>query len=673
MIKPLTIIHAFVILILGVSTVYAQNNTNAYPLDPLTAVEIKRTVQILKDSKTTTGKDIFNIINLKEPPKAEVLAYKPGAPFRREAFTSFYDYSKNGVTEAVVDLNASKLISIKNIPNVIGMGLEADSVANIIVRKDQAWVAALKKRGIAIDSVTHRSVFTGDMGIGPVGHREQLVIARRKNNNIDIEGLMAYTDFTTDKILKIVDEPGSFDAMVNLNYFNKDSVKEVFNGLKPLIITQPEGHSFEIKGHEISWKNWKIRYGVDNREGLVIYDVRFVDKGKERSIMYRGSMPEMVVPYGSPDLFQAAYNFFDAGEYRLGQGVARSLNPGGDAPENAEYMPAILHRENGEPFQMDRAVAIFEEYGGTLWRHGTVSRRATNLAIKYYTMIENYDYGFTWRFKEDGTIDVDVELTGIVEVKGVHRTSEMDMPDKNDYSYNGHSFGTLVHPHVEAINHQHFFVFRLDMDIDGANNNAVMEMNTKLVPPGPQNPYANAFYVEHTKFKTELQAQRDINYESARNWHIMNNNGMNDLGQHVGYMLMPGMQGKVLVPEGSLLRKKAGFLNHQVWVTQYHEDEVYPAGKYPASNKVYDGLPEWTAKNRAINSNDIVVWYVAGITHIVRPEEWPVMPVHHMGFSLMPFGFFSSNPTMGITNPDFIKQQFKPVIQKQSGSDIDHQ
>jgi len=673
MIKPLTIIHAFVILFLSASTVYAQNNTNAYPLDPLTAAEIKKTVQILNDSKTTTGKDIFNIINLKEPPKAEVQAYKPGTTFRREAFTSFYDYSKNGVTEAVVDLNAGKVISIKNIPNVIGMGLEADSVANSIVRQDKAWVAALKKRGISIDSVTHRSVFTGDMGIGPVGHREQLVIARRKNNNIDIEGLMAYTDFTTGKILKIVDEPGSFDAMVNLNYFNKDSVKEVFNGLKPLIITQPEGHSFEIKGHEISWKNWKIRYGIDNREGLVIYDVRFIDKGKERSIMYRGSMPEMVVPYGSPDLFQAAYNFFDAGEYRLGQGVARSLNPGGDAPENAEYMPAILHRENGEPFQMDRAVAIFEEYGGTLWRHGTVSRRATNLAIKYYTMIENYDYGFTWRFKEDGTIDVDVELTGIVEVKGVHRTSEMDMPDKNDYSYNGHSFGTLVHPHVEAINHQHFFVFRLDMDIDGANNNAVMEMNTKLVPPGPQNPYANAFYVDHTKFKTELQAQRDINYESARNWHIMNNNGMNDLGQHVGYMLMPGMQGKVLVPEGSLLRKKAGFLNHQVWVTQYHEDEVYPAGKYPASNKVYNGLPEWTAKNRAINNNDIVVWYVAGITHIVRPEEWPVMPVHHMGFSLMPFGFFSSNPTMGITNPNFIKQQFKPVIQKQPGSDIDHQ
>ncbi|MDB5024554.1 MAG: hypothetical protein JWP78_2309 [Mucilaginibacter sp.] len=654
----------------------SQADNPTYPLDPLTAAEMRKVVQILKDSRTTSGKDIFNIINLKEPPKSEVLAYKPGTPFRREVFTSFYDYSKNGVTEAVVDLNAAKVISVKNLPNVIGMGLEADSVANTIVRNDKAWVAALKKRGISIDSVTHRSVFTGDLGIGPVGHREQLVIARRKGNHIDIEGLMAYTDFTTGKILKIVDEGNSFSGMAELNYFNKDSIKEISKALKPLIISQPEGHSFDVKGHEITWQNWKLRYGVDNREGLVIYDVRYLDNGKERSVMYRGSMPEMVVPYGSPDLFQASYNFFDAGEYRLGQGTARSLSPGADAPENAEYMPAILHRENGTPFQIDRAVAIFEEYGGTLWRHGTVSRRATNLAIKYYTMIENYDYAFTWRFKEDGTIDVDIELTGIVEVKGVHRVNEMDAPNKDDLSYNGKSFGTLVHKHVEAINHQHFFVFRLDMDIDGAKNNSVMEMNTRLVPPGKQNPYGNAFYVDNTLFKTESEAQRSVNYESARNWHVFNNTEMNVYGQHMGYMLMPGTQAKTMVPEGSLLRKKAGFLNHQIWVTQYHENEEYPAGKYPASNKVYDGLPEWTAQNRAIDNNDVVLWYVAGITHIVRPEEWPVMSVHHMGFSLMPFGFFSSNPTIGNSNPDFIKKQFKEVSTKQPNSsdpEIEHQ
>jgi primary-amine oxidase len=230
----------------------------------------------------------------------------------------------------------------------------------------------------------------------------------------------------------------------------------------------------------------------------------------------------------------------------------------------------------------------------------------------------------------------------------------MDAPDKNDLSYDGHAFGTLVKPHVEAINHQHFFVFRLDMDVDGANN-GVMEMNSKAVPLGTANPYGNAFYVEHTHFMNELQAQRNINYESARCWHIMNPSVHNVLGEHTGYMLMPGSQAVPFMPPGTVVRKKAGFLDHQFWVTQYAEGEEYPAGIYPASNKVYDGLPQWTAKNRSIGNNDIVLWYVAGITHIVRPEEWPVMPAHHMGFSLMPFGFFSENPTMGQANPDFQK------------------
>lgn len=635
---------------------FTRAAAQSYPLDPLTGDEMQKVVQILKDNHLVTGHDYFNIINLREPPKKEVLSYKPGDPFRREAFTSFYDYAKPGITEAVVDLNTGKVISVKTLPNVIGMGLEADSLAaENIVRKDPAWAAALKKRGISIDSVTHRSIFPGDLGIAPVGHREQLVIPRRKGNKVDIEGLLAYTDFTTGKILKIVDEDNRFSEKIDLNYFDEDSIRDTREGPKPIRITQPEGSSITLNGQEIVWQNWRLRYGIDNREGLIIYNVRYMDNGKERPVMYKGSMPEMVVPYGAPSLLQAAYNFFDAGEYRLGQGIARPMSPGADAPENAFYKPATLHRENGTPYQLEKAVAIFEEYGGTLWRHGTVSRRATNLAIKYYTQIENYDYGFTWRFKEDGTIDVDIELTGIVEVQGVNRTNAMAAPDKNDLSYNGMNFGTLVRPHVEAINHQHFFVFRLDMDVDGGQNNGVMEMNSKLVPPGKDNPYSNGFVVAHTHFMTEQQAQRDVNYESARCWHIMNNNVHNALGQHTGYMLMPGSQAKPFMPEGSVVRKKAGFLDHQFWVTQYSDEEEYPAGRYPASNKVYDGLKQWTARNRPIGNNDVVLWYVVGITHIVRPEEWPVMPCHHMGFSLMPFGFFSENPTMGQANPVFLK------------------
>jgi primary-amine oxidase len=60
---------------------FTTASAQSYPLDPLTATEMQKVVQILKDNHLITGSDYFNIINLKEPPKKEVLAYKPGEPF----------------------------------------------------------------------------------------------------------------------------------------------------------------------------------------------------------------------------------------------------------------------------------------------------------------------------------------------------------------------------------------------------------------------------------------------------------------------------------------------------------------------------------------------------------------------------------------------------------------
>jgi primary-amine oxidase len=48
---------------------------------------------------------------------------------------------------------------------------------------------------------------------------------------------------------------------------------------------------------------------------------------------------------------------------------------------------------------------------------------------------------------------------------------------------------------------------------------------------------------------------------------------------------------------------------------------------------------------------DIVVWHSFGVTHIPRPEDWPVMPVESSGFSLVPFGFFDRNPALDVPPP----------------------
>jgi primary-amine oxidase len=45
---------------------------------------------------------------------------------------------------------------------------------------------------------------------------------------------------------------------------------------------------------------------------------------------------------------------------------------------------------------------------------------------------------------------------------------------------------------------------------------------------------------------------------------------------------------------------------------------------------------------------DLVVWYTLGSNHVVRPEDWPVMPVETVGFRLQPAGFFDGNPALDV-------------------------
>jgi primary-amine oxidase len=66
--------------------------------------------------------------------------------------------------------------------------------------------------------------------------------------------------------------------------------------LKPINLTQPEGVSFELKGREVSWQNWNFHVGFSYREGVVLHNITFNDKGVVRPIFYRLSLAEMVVP-----------------------------------------------------------------------------------------------------------------------------------------------------------------------------------------------------------------------------------------------------------------------------------------------------------------------------------------------------------------------------------------
>lgn len=95
-------------------------------------------------------------------------------------------------------------------------------------------------------------------------------------------------------------------------------------------------------------------------------------------------------------------------------------------------------------------------------------------------------------------------------------------------------------------------------------------------------------------------------------------------------------------------RQLGGFADHHFWATQYDPDELYAAGDYPNQGNPGQGLYSYISDNQPLAGEDVVVWYTMGMTHIVRPEDWPIMPVHQTSFRLKPWGFFDQNPALDI-------------------------
>jgi Cu2+-containing amine oxidase len=122
-----------------------------HPLDPLTASEITSVVNILRArTEMVPANAFFPQVALNEPPKAEVRAFKPGTPFRREAAVVVFDRAANRTFEAIVDLRAKSLVTmtpVKDAQPAI-MFEEFDKVPPL-VRAHPDFVEAMKKRGIA--------------------------------------------------------------------------------------------------------------------------------------------------------------------------------------------------------------------------------------------------------------------------------------------------------------------------------------------------------------------------------------------------------------------------------------------------------------------------------------------------------------------------------------------
>ena len=100
------------------------------------------------------------------------------------------------------------------------------------------------------------------------------------------------------------------------------------------------------------------------------------------------------------------------------------------------------------------------------------------------------------------------------------------------------------------------------------------------------------------------------------------------------------------------MAKRAAFAQNHLWATPFKEGEFPAAGSHTVMHARQGGLQEMTQDDRDISECDLVMWHTVALTHVPRPEDWPVMPVEYTGFHLIPVGFFDRNPTLAPQNTD---------------------
>jgi primary-amine oxidase len=616
-----------------------------HPLDPLTAREIRQVAQIVRRDRELGDSWRFASIELAEPAK-DVLA--AGQVTSREAIAVGWDRADGQAYRALVSLTADAVTSWQHLPGQQpNMTADEWHECDQLLRAHPAVVEALARRGITDMSLVLTDMWAYGAALVPERYRGLRIgwcdVWYRDSELGNpyahhVTGLHPVIDLNAMTLLELEDNPpaGKVTEAVGGEYlprFLATPLREV----KPLQVSQPSGVGFTLTGGLLSWQDWELRLGFNYREGLVLHQVGFRDAGRLRPVAHRLSFAEMVVPYrdASPDHYRRTA--FDIGEWGLGF-MTTSLELGCDCLGEITYLDAVVHDWHGEPRTITNAICIHEEDSGVLWKHvderaGAEVRRARRLVVSFHVTVANYEYLVYWRFYQDGNIECEVRATGILVTShaGAGRGEH----------------GTLVDQGTYAPFHQHFIVARLDLDVDGADN-TVYAVESAAVPAGGDDPYGLGLAVTSTPLRTEAEGKQDYDWNTQRSWKVVNDNVRNGLGTPVGYKLVPSGTFPALIDKSSPAFRRAEVIGHTLWVTPYRPDERWPCGDFPNLSERDEGLAVWTAADRPIENTDVVLWYVFGLHHITRPEDWPVMPSDIVSFWLKPFGFFDRNPALDV-------------------------
>ncbi|KAF2101556.1 hypothetical protein NA57DRAFT_34414 [Rhizodiscina lignyota] len=639
--------------------------TAKHALEPLNAEEITGAANLVKSVWPSQTDIHFKVVTLHEPPKADVIPYleaehsgRPLPFIARKVFVNYYIRNTNRFHEAIVNLsNGTVERNVRLGANVHanGDGDEIVAIENAALA-DEGVKAELQKLQLPEGAVVISDPWIyGADGVDDDNRMYQCFLYLRDTQNPNELDSNHYSlplpispVLTTDnmRVIRIDRLPTGADNTITetkpwqfrpVNEYIPEA-QQLRTDLKPLNVLQPEGASFTIKSQGLSniieWQKWSFRVGYNQREGMVLYDVRY----DNRSLFYRLSLSDMNIPYADPRHPFHKKSAFDLGD--AGAGImANNLKLGCDCLGSISYLDAVLANDKGEPFPMENVVCIHEQDAGIGWKHTNYRTgraavvRNRELVLQMIITVSNYEYILAFMFDQAGQLTYEVRATGILSTQPID--DGVDVP-----------FGTRVHPGVLAVHHQHIFSLRVDPFLEGVNNRLVYD-EAHALPRSDWNPHGTGYEVHETVI--DKSGGYDADWSKNRIFKIQNAAVRNPInGKPVAYKIHAPPFQKILSDSDSFNYKRAEFADRNIYVTQYRDGELYAGGQYTNQSRGGTGVRSWADRRDNVRDEDIVVWVQFGINHVPRIEDFPVMPCEILKVSFKPVNFFDKNPALDV-------------------------
>ena len=237
------------------------------------------------------------------------------------------------------------------------------------------------------------------------------------------------------------------------------------------------------------------------------------------------------------------------------------------------------------------------------------------------TLTFNPEYIWNYMFYQDGSIEFEIRLTGILLV------TPLADGESNPY-------GTTVAPGVNAPYHQHLFSLRVDPMIDGLQNTVIESDIVPLsAPTGSETNFAGNGFVSQDKV-LDQETGRPYDLSKERRWRIINSGRKHYAsGKDAGYSIgLKGAVAPMMMQPDSWAAKRGSFLDNTLWVCRDVEgnnsgsERIWPSGKYVPQSRTTpeDSIGQWVRAKKNTVDEDILVYVTMGTTHIPRPEDWPV-------------------------------------------------